>query len=92
MSVILWYMLIINAVAALTLLCYRRRGAKFKRHISFVAGVLLCLTGFNVIRVLTNIITELPVTGCELIWQSALCGLIILSRGNISYLVSQELR
>lgn len=87
MSILMWYVVIINLSAAVALLCYRRKGASFKRHLSALAGLLLALTGFNVIRVITGLTIELPVTLPEVIWQTILCALVLVSRGNVSHML-----
>lgn len=87
MSILMWYVVVINFAAAVALLCYRRKGAAFKRHLSALAGVLLALTGFNVIRVVTGLTIELPVTFPEAIMQTILCALVLISRGNVSHML-----
>lgn len=87
MSILMWYVVVINFAAAVALLCYRRKGAAFKRHLSALAGVLLALTGFNVIRVVTGLTIELPVTFPEVIMQTILCALVLISKGNVSHML-----
>lgn len=87
MSILMWYVVVINLSAAVVLLCYRRNGAAFKRHLSALAGLLLALTGFNVIRVVTGLTVEVPVTFPEVIWQTILCGLVLACKGNVAHLL-----
>lgn len=77
----------LNFYAALSMLAYSRGDAKFKRHVSVLAYVLIAATVTNIFRYLTQIGAAIPFTYPELFWQSIVCGTIILRTGNVSYLL-----
>lgn len=81
--------LTLNVIAACDILFYRRNGARFKRHISIFAYLLLIVLVFDIFRYTTAIGLMFPVSMSEIIWQSILCILIIRNGGNVSWLLPE---
>lgn len=77
----------INVVAMLTMLCYQRKGATFKRHISILAYILLILTTLNAAHTFSEIRLHDDIRLHDIIWDFIVCVGIIFNRGNVSHLM-----
>lgn len=91
MSVIEKVMLFLNATACagvcISILMYRRNGARYRLWASLVAYALAIATGAVAIRTLYGTYNE-PVDPSELFINIVLCVSMIASRGNVTALVS----
>lgn len=76
--------------ACVRLIFYRRRGARFRRHISVAAWLLIAANGAIVLRILLD-----PYTACPAGWALALPAavlalLVCRARGNIAALIRRS--
>ncbi len=72
------------AATCARLLFYRRAGARFKRHISLLAYLLIVLTGSIALSLATGKITSDDLPSIAIIALIALCAVIFYTHGNIA--------
>lgn len=75
------------AITCLSILMYRRKGARFRLGASAVAYVLALATGAVAIRTLYGTYGD-PVDPSELLINGVLCVSMLASRGNVTVLIS----
>jgi len=78
---------VICAAGCLRLLFYRRGGARFKRHFSILAYLLILLTGGLALALATGQINAANVHPVAMLALSLLTGAVYHARGNIAYLI-----
>lgn len=80
-------LLLICAASCLRLLTYRRRGARFRRHISALAYLLILLTGGLALALLTGQITAADIHPLCMLALSLLTAATWYTGGNVSHLM-----
>ncbi len=77
----------ICAATCLRLLFYRRSGARFKRHISVLAYLLILLNGGIALALLTGRINATDVHPLAILALSLLTTAVYYARGNIAHII-----
>jgi uncharacterized membrane protein len=77
----------ICAASCLRLLFYRRSGARFKRHISIVAYLLILLTGGLALALLTGRIAATDIHPLVILALALLTAAVYYARGNIAHII-----
>lgn len=87
MSIVDTLIALINAAACLRLLFYRRSGARFKRHISCLAYLLIVLTGSLALSLFTGQLSFRQIPQPLLIALIALAVAVFYAKGNLAQLL-----
>lgn len=80
-------LLLISAACCLRLLSYQRRGARFRRHISALAYLLILLTGGLALAMITGQIAAADIHPLCILALSLLTAATWYTGGNVSHLM-----
>lgn len=85
--------IIVSSIMFLSLFFYTRDGARYRVGCSVLAYVIMCMCVLNVVRIISEAIhsggAAVRYDHYELFWQSLMCVMLVINKGNISFIVDE---